>query len=410
MKLLNWLGRLVIGCLGVIAAWGAWYVVYQDSLASVDEEKKPKPKKVLAVEAVAARSDAIDEQIVLVGTLLPLAQTEVRAKVNGYIEEMPFDIGDRVDKGDVICRLDPTDFHKSVEQAKAALKVAEAQLQVRVEETKLAKETLEIEERLATNNATTSQQVKTALANYKIALATEDLDRARVSEAQEYVDAIQKGLKDLVLTSPLTGYVAHRFADIGDLAKPDVPLLRIVDLETVETTVHVIEKDYRRIAVGQRAVVMVDAFAERSFAGEVTRIAPVLDPESRTAEVHINVGNSDLALKPGMYGRVLLDPDSQKTGVLIPLAAVVNVGNRSVVYVIDEATSKVEQRRVELGLSNGSVVEVRQGVSENELVVTLGNRLVQPNQEVVMTEARWPNNDSLARRQDSPSIETDAGD
>ena len=410
MNILNWLGRLIIGCLGIAAAWGAWYVVYQNSLAATVDEEQKKPKKELAVEAVQSRIDSIDEKITFVGTLLPQAQTEVRAKVNGYIKELPFDVGDRVEEGETICRLDDTDYTKSLEQAKAALKVAEAQLAVKVEETRLAKRNADLEERLASNNATTSQQAETAIANYQIALAAEELDRARVNEAREVVEGIQKGLKDLVMTSPLTGFVSERLADIGDLAKPDVALMRIVDLETVQTTVNVIEKDYHRVEVGQKAIVTVDADPSEKFQGVVTRIAPVLDPASRTAAVHIDVKNPDLKLKPGMYGRVTLDPESQRKGVVIPLAAVVNSGNRSLVYVVDRKTSKVDQRRVRLGQSNGLFVEILNGVSDSEWVVTLGNRLVQANQVVSVTEVPWSTELTVSASSDADSNNSLSGE
>lgn len=386
MVILHWLGRVVVGCVGIAAAWAAWYVVYQSSIDAVAVDEKPKPDKSLAVEYVIAREDRISERIELVGNLIPLAQTEIRSSVDGYITELPFDLGDRVEKGDILCRLDDSKQRKALAQAQAMWQAATAQLGVRRSELELAQQNVEREEFLADRGAGTSQGLKTAQANLDIAQAQVELEQARVAEARAYVASLELGLQDFELRAPLSGFVASRMVDVGDLAKSDLPLMQIVDLDTVRTTVHVIEKDYHKVQPGQRASVSVDAWPEQTFRGTVRRIAPILDQETRTASVHIEVANPQQLLKPGMYARVMLDSKDDKTAVLIPVAAVLEVDSRSYVYTIDDDET-ARLREVQLGTTDGQAVEVRNGIVSGERVMTLGNRLVKAGQPVLGLEA-----------------------
>ncbi len=389
MVFLNWFGRVLFGCCAIAAAWSVWYVIYLQSHAAIAESEKPKPEQVIAVEVVAAQQDMIEERIELVGNLLPVAQTEIRSRVDGYIVELPFDVGDRVSSSQTLCRIDDSGQQEALDKAKATLKAAEAQLRVQESQYRFAQKSVEREERLASRGAGTDEQLETAYSNNEIAQAQVELEQARVAEAKADVNVLEIGLKDFSLSTPISGYVASRMVDIGDLAKPDVPLLQIVDLETVKTTVNIIEKDYRKVAVGQAAMVTVDAYPERTFIGEVKRISPVLDQETRTVSAQIEIKNQNSLLKPGMYARVSLNSEQTKSSVIVPLSAVLEINGREAVYLVN-SEGKTELRQVRLGSSDGLVTEVLEGVEAGEIVITLGNRLVKPGQVVIAEQQQQP--------------------
>lgn len=388
MVFLQWLTRLIVTCCAIFAAWGAWYVVYQDSLTSIEEVKEPKKKLPLAVEVVPARRDLIQEEITLVGSFLPIAQTEVRSVVDGYIRAMPHNIGDYVEASETLCRLDDAKHQELMDQSRARLEVAKAQLAVQVSELDSARRILERETMLDEIGAGTEEALETATANYEIALARKKLEETRLGEVQAEYTGLEVQLRDFILTAPISGYVAARFADVGDLAKPDVPLMQIVDLEKVLTTVRIVEKDFSKIALGQSAVVKVDAYPDEEFTGEVTRIAPTLDELSRTAAVQIEVNNQARQLKPGMFARVSLNSYNAKPVVQIPLAAVLELNEQSFVYLVNEK-NEIELREVQTGRTNGAIIAINSGIAADELVVTLGNRLVQPGQKVVAHPVSW---------------------
>lgn len=388
MVFLKWLSRLIIGCVAIVAAWGAWYVIYKDSVAAMSIEQPAKKTAPLSVEFVRARLDSIDDKIVLVGNFLPATQTEVRSLVDGYIRSMPYDVGDQVTVDEVICKIDDTTHRDLLEQARATLEVAEAQLAVQESELKSAQRILDRELMLDERGVGTLEALETAHANREIASSRLKLEKARVAEARSSFTGLEIQLKHYELRSPITGYVSAKLADLGDLAKPDLPLMQIVDLDTVRTTVHIVEKDFQNVAVGQQAIVSVDAYPNRHFVGIVKRIAPVLDEQTRTAPVQIEVNNLDGLLKPGMYARVSLNAEITKQGIMIPLASILEMNGRPFVYLVNQAGT-TELRQVEIGPSDGVIVEVVDGIEEGDQVMTLGNRLVQPGQAVVSKEVEW---------------------
>lgn len=389
MVFLKWLGRLIIGCCGVAAAGGAWYVVYQGSSEAMIEADPPKPLQSISVEVVSAREDAVQEKLILVGNFLPDSQTEVRPLVDGYIRSLPFDVGDRVRLDQVLCQLDDSVHRDRLQQARATFEVAEAQLAVQFAELKGAQQILDRETMLDKNGVGTLETLENALANKEIAEARLKLEEARVAEAKAQYTGLEIGLTHFELKSPISGYVSARFADIGDLAKPDASILQLVDLDKVRATVQIIEKDYRKVALGQQAAVSVDAYPDKTFVGEVKRIAPTLDQETRTASAQIEVNNQDLLLKPGMYARVSLKSEARKNGVTVPLAAILEQNDRPSVYVVNDSQT-TELRLVRLGTTDGTSVEILEGVQSGEQVITLGNRLVQPGQKVIAQVVAWP--------------------
>ncbi|MDA7503821.1 efflux RND transporter periplasmic adaptor subunit [bacterium] len=398
MVFLRWFGRLILCCCAVFAAWGAWYVVYQESLTAIEEKEEPRKKNPLAVEIAKARLDQVQERIVLVGNFIPVAQTEVRSLVDGYIVSLPFEIGDHVEVGQTLCQLDDANHRDLLDQARAKLVVAEAQLAVQNSELKSFRRTLDREVMLDDIGAGTKEALETAMADHEVALARQKLEESRVAEVKATLTGLELQLKDFELSAPISGYVSARHADIGDLAKSDLPIMQIVNLNQVLTTVQIIEKDYQKVAVGQSATVKVDAYPAQTFQGKVTRIAPTLDQETRTASVQIEVANKQQKLKPGMYARVSLNSEISKKAVMIPLAAVLEVNGKASVFLVN-SKDQIERRALLLGTSDGNVVEVSQGIQPGDKVVTLGNRLIQPGQTVTSQEVPWSTIELIAADQ-----------
>ena len=228
-----------------------------------------------------------------------------------------------------------------------------------------------------------------AEAEWDIAVAQRELEEARVKQAQSEVDHTLLAVNESKIDAPMAGFVGERFVEVGDLAKPDVPLLRIVSFDRVRTVVHVVEKDYPRVKLGQEATIQVDAFPSKEFHGKVIRKAPVLNPQTRTAAVQIEIDNSDYQLKPGMHARVSLVFERRSTLVL-PVAALVEQNARPAVFVVESDPPTIRRQEVKTGINDGEFVEILAGLSANDEVVTLGNRLVKTGQVVHPVKVPWP--------------------
>ncbi|WP_299460529.1 efflux RND transporter periplasmic adaptor subunit, partial [uncultured Gimesia sp.] len=287
-----------------------------------------------------------------------------------------------------ILELNDSENRELLSKAKSSLTVAKAQLKAQVTSEELAQKAYQRLLVLQKSGVSTTQQMEEALANLAIAQSQTELEEARVEQAESDLEQSRLRLQENQILAPTNGFLAERLVDVGDLAKPDVALMKIVNLETVRTVVHIVEKDYEDVKIGQKAAITVDTFPDKIFSGQVIRKAPVLDPLTRTAAVYIEIPNSDFSLKPGMHARVsIVFEHRHKTNVL-PIASLTRRkdGPGSAVFIIGGNPPITERRNIEVGINDGELVEILSGINAADLVITLGNRLVDEGQTVTPIE------------------------
>ncbi len=156
----------------------------------------------------------------------------------------------------------------------------------------------------------------------------------------------------------MNGFVGKRNVDPGAWASNQAPVVSVVDISSVRLVANVVEKDLRLVNVGDPARVQVDAFPGETFNGRIARVAPVLDPATRTAEIEIEVPNADFRLKPGMYARMGVTIESRNGTTLVPKAAVVDYDSKRGVFTMT-AENKAKFLPIETGIEDADRVEVR---------------------------------------------------
>ena len=159
-----------------------------------------------------------------------------------------------------------------------------------------------------------------------------------------------------------------------------VGIFVVQDLDTVKVQDEVEERHISLVRVGSVARVLTDAYPNRMFEAKAVRTVHALDPRSRTLGVEMEIANRDHLLKPGMYARVELVIDRHPGAILVPGEAIVVEGDASRVFVAKD--SIVTKRTIKTGVSEGTAIEVVQGLTGDESIVVEGKELVREGQKV----------------------------
>ena len=265
-----------------------------------------------------------------------------------------------------------------VAQAEAALKLAYAQADTKTWEKDRALAQSQVEAAQATLEAAE------ALAAAKSWEAEIIAAETAAEQAKVALRLAQERRSDATITAPISGILSMRHLDLGGLAAPAAPIFEIVDMDTVKATVSVIEADLSKLdPESQEAWIDVDALAQ-PVTGKISLISPVLDQASRSAKVEITIDNAALRLKPGMFAKVRIPVEIHENAILLPRSAIIEDSVKQVQTVFVVADGRSRRRQVEMGLAEGSQVEITSGLSEGEQVVIAGQHTLKEGEEVTV--------------------------
>lgn len=340
----------------------------------------------MPVETAVARRAPVAEQISIVGNLIGAATVQVVPRVNGRLQSVAVQLGDAVRRGQMIAKVEDFEIQEQVRQAEAAFRVAQATIRQRDADLKLATTNRDRSKSLFDRQLLPQQTYDDTENRYEAAQAQTDFARAQFEQTKARLDELKITLANTIITSPVDGFVSKRFLDPGAFVGPNSPVASVVDIRTVRMVANLIEKDTKRVPAGTSAAVEVDAFPGEKFSGRVSRVAPVFDPATRTAEMEIEIPNSGYRLKPGMYARVQLTVGSKDSALTVPRNAVIEVEGRPGVFIASPAPAGdgpapppgapapllAKFLPVETGIRDGEHVEITSGVEEGARVVTTG--------------------------------------
>jgi RND family efflux transporter MFP subunit len=319
---------------------------------------------------VVAKHEIID-YITVVGNLIGEATVDVVPRVAGRLENVNVKMGDRVTKGQLVAKMEDRAVREQVNQVEANLEVNNATVVARENDVRVAQSNLERAKASDARGLISKQTLEDAESRYSAALSQVTMAKAQVVSTRARLDELKITLSDTSVLSPVNGFVGRRNLDPGAFAGGQTVILSVVDLGTVRMIANLVEKDFRRVQRGAHAIVEVDAFPGENFTGEVSRVAPVFDPATRTATMEIEVPNPGFRLKPGMYARVRLMADRKADALTVPRAAIVDIDSKRGVFVNDE-NNVARFREVKTGLADVERIEVLEGLAEGTRVVTTG--------------------------------------
>jgi len=287
---------------------------------------------------------------------------------------------DSVKKGQIIAVIDHENLEAQVNQAKAALTTANAQLkQAEVARAQTEKD-LQRLRNLYEEGATSKQSLDKIETECQSLVQQENVAKARVEQSQAGLNQAQIQLSECFISAPISGIISEKYLERGDMAMVTRPIFAIIDVDKVKVTADLSERYLGQVAKGAGASIKVDTFAGRSFRGTVTRISPTLNVINRTAKLEITVDNPNHDLKPGMFARVTLNV-VKREGVPIVLEAVVlRDQSGEYVFVVEEDIAR--RREVKLGLQEGPRVEILDGLQPGEVLIVSGQQKVAEGQRV----------------------------
>jgi len=239
-----------------------------------------------------------------------------------------------------------------------------------------AQEELILARRLADEAAAGGGERATANARSLLESARRRLSYWDITDAQiRRIEETGVPQRTLVLNAPSSGIVVEKLVVEGARIMPGMDLYRIADLSRVWVEGEVFEKDLSLVALGQTARVTFEAYPGQVFSGPITYVHPTVSMESRTGRIRVELANPDLRLMPGMYAKVELATGTGATSLMIPRSAVHFTGARALVFVQDD-DGVLRPREITSGLIAGGDIQVLDGLTEGERVVSSANFLI----------------------------------
>lgn len=341
----------------IVLAGIAGYRIHANLAANKARAGKVSQGLAVAVETgPVARRDIIPVAS-FSANLEPLWSADIAAKVDGRIDRLPVDEGDKVRSGSLLATLDTNELAAQVAQAEGTLYSDKANLEQASLDLKRTQE-------LAAQDAVSAQALDTARIK-------RDLAVGQVRAAQGNLDLLQARLNNANIVAPRDGIVTKRYIQAGSYTKAGSPIITLADMTSLLAKATVGEGEITGIVIGQPVNVKVSALGDKTFAGKITRISPAASLPARTFTVEITIPDPQNILKAGMFASVDIPGQVHKQALAVPESALVMREDQKTVYVVDDE-NKVRQKVLRLGYVGGGWAEVLDGVQEGERIVIAG--------------------------------------
>jgi membrane fusion protein (multidrug efflux system) len=333
--------------------------------------KMPPPQVIVA----EARTERVVETLSRVANIQANEMVEIKSETDGVVQEIPFEEGQKVEKGQLLVSLDETKLAATLAQAEANFKLAEA-------------------------NFERSKQ----LSSEKLISQQEFEQNAAAFQAnQANLDFTRRQLKDARILAPFEGVVSSRQVSPGQIITKNSIITWLIDYDPVKVEFHVPERFLGQVKEKQLIEVSVEAFPNEKFRGEVFFISPYVDPTNRTAAVKAQIPNPEYRLRPGMFAKLDLTLVVRENSTVIPEAAITQILTNSQAMVISvDSGGTAQLRKIKTGVQLVGAIEVLEGLEPGEKVIVEGLQKVVPGAPVrIAPPAGAPNAAPVATAQKS---------
>lgn len=333
------LGAVLLAALVVLFVYRLYGVV----LGQGQQGGWPTP----VVEAVEAQKKDVNLQVSALGTLQADQAITVRPEITGIVTSIDFEDGERVEKGDLIIKLDDKDLTARLMQAEARLTLTRANYQRA--------------QQLLKQGSGTARARDEALNDFK--------------SAEAEVAAAETALHKATITAPFSGIIGLRQVSLGEYVTAGQAITTLADVDNLRIDFRVSEVFLTEVGKGQEVNVIFDALPEQVYTGVISALDPVVSVEGRALSVRAILQNVDGKLRPGLFGRVEIVTDTRRS-IMLPEAAIVTTptGDKAVFVVVD---GHAKMSPVTIGTRVPGEVEILAGVKDGDMVIVSGQLKVQ---------------------------------
>ena len=344
--------------------------------------KKKAAGRVINVDLIEVSTGEIREELLLTGALRPKEMVDVNPKGTGRIENIYFQVGDNVENGQLIARIENDEVEQQVKRSEAAYEVSKANIVSRQAELENSMANLARAQQLFDEGLLSPQEYQQQKSSLRVMEAQLNLAEAQAQQSIAELSELNIRLEQTDILAPMSGIVSVRYVDPGALVTPSNSILQVVNLKTMVTQGNVPERSIGRLRVGNHANVFVDAIPDREFKGVVARIAPILDAATRSALIEIDILNPEMLLKAEMFVRIGLDLGSMRQTTLISRDGLVYRGQQPGVYVVEGGTDRPVFRVIETGLTREGQVEVLANLNIGTQIVGRGATMLRDGDRI----------------------------
>ena len=318
------------------------------------QSKEPDEPEVTAFPVEVATVEEGTASASFSGTASLEAENEatVVARVSGVVESVFVEEGEVIQKGEALAKLDDERLELELKRANVQLRKLESVYQRM--------------ERMREKQLVSEEEYEQARSEYEAQEVARDLARLQVEHT--------------TIRAPFGGVVSERMVKTGNMVGANNPAFHITDFDPLWAVMHVPERAVQQLATGQSATVRLDAVPDRAFEGRVDLISPVVDPESGTFRVVVEVRDPSRTAKPGMFGRVRIQYDTRESARLIPRSAVVEEDDETSVFVVQDTIAV--RRPVTTGYAADDRIEIVNGLVLSDRVVTSGQAALRDSARV----------------------------
>ena len=331
------------------------------------------------IEVTTVGTSAAASRVRIPGIVQPNAYRSVAVTpiVSGRVTRVGAELGDRVRRGQTLAEI----YSPELAEAETRYLSSRAELEAHEQELRRTEKLVEIGaasrqelEKVHAEHTAATTMVESQRSRLKL-LGMADAEIAKLSPASEISATVN-------VPAPLDGVITTRGANVGLNVDATTPLFTVVDLSTVWVVGDLYERDFGAVRVGSPVIVTTTAYPDLKVDGKVSYIDPQVKPETRTAQVRVEVPNPRGELRLGMFAEMQVGEPRANAVVVVPRSAVQVVADRSVVYLVNpKERGRFVEREVRLGEASGDDVQVLSGVQAGDVVVSKGSFSIRAERE-----------------------------